>query len=141
MNMLAKALDQQQPLTLFPDKEKQIIFGLPPSKSNSYFVVYSKKKDRTFLLKSEAVKKYEKQFDLQCIKYRNRNINTFFAIEIDVYYPNNRSDLDGASKIVMDCLQMVGAITNDNLCNRLVMNKFIDKSNPRIEFSIKPTTI
>lgn len=140
MTLLAKALDQSTP-SLFVDKEKQVILGLPPSKSNSYFVVYSKKKERTFLLKSEAVKKYEKQFDLQCIKYRNRNIDTYFSIEIDVYYPNNRSDLDGAAKIILDCLQMVGAIKNDNLCNKLIMNKFIDKLNPRIEFSIKQTTI
>jgi len=136
MTLLAKALNQSTP-TLFPSPNKEVILGLPPSKSNSYFVVYSKKKDRTFVLKSEAVKKYERQFALQCMKYKNQNIEEFFTLEIDVYYPNNRSDLDGAAKIILDCLQSVGAIKNDNLCTRLVMNKYLDKLNPRVELLLK----
>lgn len=57
-------------------------------------------------------------------------------IEIDVYYPHDRSDLDNSLKVVLDCLQVVGAIENDKHCGRIVANKFLDKLNPRIEFTL-----
>ena len=46
------------------------------------------------------------------------------------------SDLDNHAKVVLDCLQKVGAIKNDNKCVKIVAEKFLDKVNPRIEFKL-----
>jgi len=141
MIMLARALDQSTPL-LFVDQEKQVILGTPPSKSNCYKIITFKSKDpskhsHASLAKTPALKQYERDFQIQCNKYRNKQIDEYFTIEVDVYYPNQRSDLDNSAKVILDCLQTVGAISNDNLCTRLVMNKYLDKIHPRIEFIIK----
>jgi len=121
--------------------DTQVIYGTPPSKSNCYIIIILKNKDKTkehgSLAKGKALKQYEKDFFIQCNKYRNKNIDEYFIFEMDVYYPNQRSDLDNSAKIVLDCLQQCHAITNDNKCVRMVMNKFLDKQNPRIEFIIK----
>lgn len=127
-----------------PQKQiiKQVILGTIPSKSNSYRIITFKSKDKSkehaSLAKTTALRKYEEAFFMQCGKYRNYNIDELFTIEVDVYYPSQRSDLDGCFKILMDCLQKIGAIKNDNKCTRIVANKFIDKDNPRIEFTLKP---
>lgn len=121
--------------------EKQVIHGTIPSKSNCYIIITFRakppKKSHPSLAKTKALKQYEKDFFIQCNKYRNANIDSYFSIEVDVYYPNQRSDLDNSLKVLMDCLQTVKAIENDNKCVRIVANKFLDKNNPRIEFTLK----
>lgn len=64
-------------------------------------------------------------------------IEGFFELYVNVYYPSNRSDLDGALKCLLDSLQKVGAIKNDNKCVKIVAQKFIDKERPRVEFELK----
>jgi len=142
-NMLSRALDQSTPL-LFVEKEKQVILGTIPSKSNCYIIITLKSKEgksHGSLAKTKVLKQYENDFAIQCNKYRNKNIDEYFTLEVDVYYPNQRSDLDNSLKILLDCLQKVGAIANDNKCTRIVANKFLDKLNPRIEFTIKKSFI
>jgi Holliday junction resolvase RusA-like endonuclease len=64
-------------------------------------------------------------------------IDVPFEFYVDVFYPSKRSDLDGSFKIVLDCLQKAKVIKNDNNCSLIHARKFIDKENPRIEFTIK----
>jgi len=64
-------------------------------------------------------------------------IEGYLQIELDVFYPSQRGDLDGSLKIFLDCLQKVKAFDNDNKVTRIVLNKFKDPFNPRIEFEIK----
>jgi Holliday junction resolvase RusA-like endonuclease len=47
-----------------------------------------------------------------------------------------RSDIDNSLKVQLDCLQKCKAIKNDNLCVKIVAEKFVDKENPRVEFKI-----
>lgn len=115
---------------------KQVILGNVPSKSNCYKII--KIANHGSLAKTDALKGYEDAFFIQCNKYRNKMIESYFEIELDVYYPTQRSDLDNSLKIIMDCLQKIKAIKNDNKCVRIVANKFLDKKNPRIEFELKP---
>jgi len=126
---------------LFDDAGKQIIYGTPPSKSNCYVIINFKSKAtgkaHSSLAKTSRLKQYEKDFYIQCNQYRNKNMEGYFQFEMDVYYPNQKSDLDNSLKVVLDCLQQVNAFKNDNLCTRIVANKFLDKLNPRIEFTIK----
>jgi len=119
--------------------KKQVVFGVVPSKSNSYRIVRINGASR--IAKTKAVTDYEKSFIMQCILYRNANIDTEFDFYMDVFYPNRRSDIDGSLKIVLDCAQKVNAIKNDNLCQKIVVRKFLDKANPRIEFVITPIKI
>ena len=109
----------------------QTIYGLVPSKSNSYRISDNR------LYKTAALSKYEATFYIQCNKYRNANIEGYFEFYIDVYYPNQRSDLDGVFKVVLDCLQKVKAISNDNKAVLIHARKFLDKESPRIEFRIE----
>lgn len=109
------------------------ILGDCPSKANSYKIVTLGGHAR--LAKTKVLQAYEKSFALQC-KFRSLDIKEFFQIDMDVYYPNNRKDLDGAWKIVLDCLQQNGVIHNDRECLELHARKMIDKNNPRVEITI-----
>ena len=115
-------------------KHEQIILGSVPSKSNCYRIVTIG--GHSSLAKTSAMKAFEQKFYLQCGAYRNRNINGFFELYADVYFQSNQPDLDNSLKGLLDCLQTCGAIKNDRNCVKIVANKFIDKTNPRIEFSL-----
>lgn len=122
--------------------EKQVIIGVVPSKSNCYKIITFKSKDSSksphaSLAKTQALQKYEKDFFIQCNKYRKANIDGYFEFEMDVYYPNQRADLDNSLKVVLDCLQKIEAFPNDNKCTRIVVNKFVDAARPRVEFTIQ----
>ncbi len=121
---------------------KQVIKGNPPSKSNCYKIITFKSKDpakhpHSSLAKTPALVQYEKDFFIQCNLYRHIRIEEYFEFEMDVYYPSQRSDLDNSLKCVLDCLQKMGIIKNDNLCVDIHVRKFLDKLNPRIEFTLK----
>lgn len=109
---------------------KQVIHGTCPSKSNCYRI------GTHALYKTNALTQYENNFYIQCNHYRNANIKGYFEFHINVYYPNQRADLDNSLKVTLDCLQRVKAIENDNKCVKIVAQKFLDKKAPRIEFEI-----
>ena len=72
----------------------------------------------------------------QCTKYRSRRISTRFRLFVRVWHSSVRFDLDNSLKTLLDCLQMVGAITDDKLCFQIEAEKRIDKYHPRIEFAL-----
>lgn len=115
-------------------KHEQVIYGQIPSKSNCYKIVTLA--GHGSLAKTSAMEEFEKKFYLQCGAYRNRNIQGFFELYADVYFQSNKPDLDNSLKGLLDCLQGCKAIKNDRNCVKIVANKFIDKNNPRIEFTI-----
>lgn len=115
-------------------KHEQVILGQPPSKSNCYKVITIG--GHGSLGKTSALYAYEKAFALQCGAYRDRMIEGFFKLDIDVYFQSNQPDLDNAMKVVLDCLQNCKAIKNDRQCTEIHARKFIDKNNPRIEFTL-----
>lgn len=107
-----------------------IITGQVPSKSNGYRIGNNR------LYKTAELKSYEINFSWQIKKHITEIIKNPFQIWIHVYFQSNRSDLDNAAKIILDCLQENKIILNDRLCSILLMEKHIDKINPRIEFKI-----
>lgn len=129
-------------MSLFDTDEKQVILGAVPSKSNCYVLIAHKikngEKHRAAMVKSHRLRKYEEAFYLQCNRYRNAKIQGHFTLEADVYFPTKLSDLDNCLKVILDCLEDVAAFENDNMCVRVVANKYVDKTNPRIEFTVKP---
>ena len=114
-------------------KHEVVIYGSIPSKSNQYKIITLN--GHGSLAKTSAMKEFEKKFYLQC-GYRNRNIQGFFELYADVYFQSNQPDLDNSLKGLLDCLQSCKAIKNDRNCVKIVANKYIDKNNPRIEFTI-----
>lgn len=119
-------------------KHEQVIYGQAPSKANTYKIitVVTNGKRHGSLSKTDALRKYEHDFYLQCGAYRNKNISGFFELYVDVYFHSNQPDLDNSLKVILDCLQGCKAIKNDRNCVKIVANKFVDKNNPRIEFTI-----
>lgn len=119
----------------------EVIKGNVPSKSNCYRIITFKSKDpnkktHPSLAKTKDLKAYETAFQLQCRKYRNAGIDAEFGIDLVVYYDSRRPDLDNSLKVILDCLQVAGAIKNDNLCVDIRARRKIDKQNPRIEFTL-----
>ncbi len=114
--------------------DKQVIIGHCPSKANSYRIITIC--GHGSLAKTSALKDYEQSFYLQCDKYRNKMINGLFELDLKVFYESQRPDLDNALKIILDCLQGCKAIKNDRSCVKIIAQKFIDKTNPRIEFEL-----
>lgn len=112
---------------------RQTIYGLPPSKSNSYRIITIH--GHGSLAKTQVTKKYEESFFMQC-GLRNANIDKRFKLTIDVYFSSDRPDLDNSCKVVLDMLQSCKVIKNDRLCSEIHARKLIDKENPRIEFEI-----
>lgn len=110
------------------------ILGKVPSKSNSYRIIAFN--GHASLAKTNELKDYEKSFHIQC-KHKGLNIDCPFILYIDVYFENNRPDLDNSLKAILDCLQSSGVIKNDRLCRKIVVERFIDKKSPRIELKIE----
>ena len=109
------------------------ITGTTPSKSNCYRIITIG--GRSTLGKTAALEAFEKSFYWQC-PVRNLEISKQFEFHARVFYPSMRSDIDNSLKVLLDCLQHTKTIRNDNLCVKVVAEKFIDKSNPRVEFKI-----
>ncbi|CAB4137587.1 Rus Holliday junction resolvase [uncultured Caudovirales phage] len=105
------------------------IKGQVPSKSNGYKIAGKR------LYKSSELKDYEWHFLFQTPKIIQK-IEGKFGITMSVYFQSNRSDLDNAAKVILDCLQVSGIIKNDRNCWQLQMTKQIDKLNPRVEIFI-----
>lgn len=112
----------------------QTVLGNAPSKSNSYRIITLA--GHGSLAKTQALKAFESNFYMQCGKYRNLNIGGYFEFYCRVFYPSMRSDIDNSLKCLLDCLQHAKAIKNDNLCVKVVAEKYVDKVNPRVEFKI-----
>lgn len=114
--------------------EIETIYGQVIGKANNYMVVPGGSGKR--LIKNEKIREYERLFASQCKIYRNKRISSRFQLSVHVYNTSDRHDLDNALKTICDCLQYVGAITDDNLCSKIVAEKSIDRRNPRVEFMI-----
>lgn len=112
----------------------QTIIGQTPSKSNSYKIITLS--GHGSLAKTTGLKTYENSFYMQVGKYRNLMIEGYFELHLRVYFATMSHDLDNSLKIILDCLQYTKTIKNDNRCVKIVAEKFIDKTNPRIEFRL-----
>lgn len=111
------------------------IRGDVPSKANAYRIITIR--GHASLSKTQGLKAYEKSFFLQC-PCRDLHITSFFSIDLDVFYANNRKDLDGSFKILLDCLQQCDVIKNDRECIEIHARKMVDKINPRVDIVIRP---
>ena len=110
------------------------ILGQVPSKSNSYKVVTLG--GHGSLARTDALVRYAANFYMQMGRYRSLGVQGMFELHADVYFTTMSHDLDNSLKVLLDCLQKGGAIRNDNRCVKIVVRKFIDRNNPRVELQI-----
>lgn len=115
--------------------EIEVIHGQIIAKANHYQAVPGKFGAKR-IIKDEKIRAYEKSFMQQCKIYRNKGISSRFRLFVRVFHSSVRFDLDNSLKTLLDCLQMVGAITDDKLCFQIEAEKKIDRYHPRIEFAI-----
>lgn len=115
--------------------EIETIYGQVIAKANHYQAVPSRNGEKR-IIKDEKIRAYERSFMEQCQIYRNKGISGRFRLFVRVWHSSVRFDLDNSLKTLLDCLQMVGAITDDKLCFQIEAEKKIDRYHPRIEFAI-----
>lgn len=120
--------------------ETETILGQVIGKANNYQAVPDKDGKRR-IIKTDKLRRYEQSFIKQCKLYKGKQICTPFALNVVVYFATTKNDLDNALKTLLDCLQYVGAITNDCFCCKINAEKRTDKERPRIEFSITPFSV
>lgn len=113
----------------------ETINGQIVAKANNYRAVQSGA-GKSRIIKSDKLRAYEQSFKKQCVVYAGKMISSPFELIVTVYYQRQKNDLDNSLKTLLDCLQDVGAITDDAMCIRLVADKRIDVKRPRIEFAI-----
>ena len=113
----------------------ETIIGQIIPKANNYLAVPDSDGGRR-IIKNDAIRDYERSFCLQCIKYKDKRISSRFRLFAEIWQRSFRFDLDNSLKTLLDCLQYVGAITDDNLCVEIVARKRIDPVNPRVKFAI-----
>jgi crossover junction endodeoxyribonuclease RusA len=61
-----------------------------------------------------------------------------FAVEITVYFRDNRGDLDNRLKPILDILQAARLIENDRLARDIVLRWAIDTKAPRVLVELRP---
>lgn len=96
--------------------EIEVIQGqiIAKAKANHYQAISGKGGTRR-IIKDEKIRTYEKSFMRQCSVYRDKRISGRFRLFVKVWR-SVRFDLDNSLKTLLDCLQMVEAIEDDNLC-------------------------
>lgn len=114
----------------------ETIHGQIIPKANNYKAVPDRATGGRRIIKSDKIRAYEQSFAAQCKVYAGQRIDQPFELITTIYYSSTKFDLDNSLKTLLDCLQYVGAITNDNLCMRITADKKIDKYNPRVEFAV-----
>lgn len=115
--------------------EVETIHGQIIAKANHYQAVPGKGGAKR-IIKDEKIRAYERSFMQQCRIYRNKGISSRFRLFVRVWHSSVRFDLDNSLKTILDCLELVGAITDDRLCYWIEAEKRIDKYHPRIEFAL-----
>ena len=116
--------------------QMETIYGQVVSKANNYTIGNNEGIGR-HIVKTPELKAYERDFVNQCKIYGGRLIDGHFTLYATIYESSTRYDLDNALKTILDCLQMANAITNDNLCVKIVADKKLDRRNPRVVFAIE----
>lgn len=110
------------------------LLGQPFSKANSRKIV--KFGNRPASIKSDKARAYEESalWQLRPILRHHRPYTKPVAVEMTIYYPDRRQDLDPS--LILDILQKAGLYENDRLVEEMHLFRAVDKTNPRTEIAI-----
>ena len=109
----------------------QQIYGECVSKANSRRLVHIKGKAR--FIKSEKALLFVKDLQAQAKKIKPL-LSKDLEGKIKIYYSSRRPDLDPS--LVMDALEGIW-YENDRQFKRLILEKYLDKKNPRVEVFVR----
>tara|TARA_R110000744_G_scaffold5671_3_gene20137 strand:+ start:664 stop:1059 length:396 start_codon:yes stop_codon:yes gene_type:complete len=109
----------------------QQFYGECVSKANSRRLVQIKGKVR--FIKSEKALLFVKDLQIQAKKIKPL-LSKDLEGKIKIYYSSRRPDLDPS--LVMDALEGIW-YENDRQFKRLILEKYLDKKNPRVEVFIR----
>lgn len=127
---MSLALSEIRP-RLFPNGVQFTIHGQLYSMKNSKIA-----RRGGFPVKHQKARQFEKDFALQVPpEYRNLRLQGPLRINVTVYYPSRRQDLDAA--LVFDCLQKSGVIANDRDLIEQHLYREVSKDKPRVEISLE----
>ena len=104
----------------------------PPS-ANRYWRVF-----RGRAVKSAEARAYQAHVAAIATRHGMRPVCGDVAVTLDVYRPAKRGDLDNTAKVTLDALKGF-AFGDDKQVVELVMKRFDDKNNPRIEVAVTET--
>lgn len=92
--------------------------------------------DRPASIKSAKALSYEESALLQLkLKLgRHKPFTVPVAVEMTIFYPDRRQDLDPS--LILDVMQKAGVYQNDRLVHEMHLFRAIDKANPRAEIAI-----
>lgn len=108
--------------------------GQPFSKANSRII--RQFRGRPISIKSEKALAYEEDalWQLKASLGRHKPFTVPVAVEMTIYYPNRRQDLDPS--LILDIMQKAGIYENDRLVEEMHLFRAIDKNNPRAEIAV-----
>lgn len=118
----------------------QIIVHGTPISTNA---AYRKGRAGRGLFMTEEAKAWKKQIALEAQnmtierRWTDEQYTAPFLVELEIYRPANRGDVNNFDKLVLDALQGI-AYDNDSQVQSLLLTKFVDKANPRIVIYLKP---
>lgn len=108
----------------------KITLPYPPSLNRLYRAVGNR------VLISKDGRNYKNEVQKQVLFQKTSKLTGEIAIEIKVYRPQKRGDLDNTLKALIDSLQGI-CYENDSQIIEIKAYRFDDKQNPRAEVSIK----
>jgi len=110
------------------------ILGQPFSKANSRRVFMQAGRLRS--IKSAKALQYEESalWQLKTALKGHRTLTKDVAVEITIYYPDKRQDLDPS--LILDIMQKAGVYENDRQVKEMHLFRAIDKTNPRAVITV-----
>lgn len=116
-----------------------VVLGQPQRKDNRRMIVKNRRTVKPMVIKSREALTYVQSFDRQIMSWQRAGYVGPVEVKLIMYYRNNRSDLppELIPELIFDCLQKVGVFKNDRQIVRCVMEKRIDKENPRVAWAVR----
>lgn len=110
---------------------------LPPS-VNSYHRSVTTRAGFSKVLISQEGRAWKKKALQLVAMQRPKAVDGDVAIALVVYFKNRRRDLDNVAKPTLDLLQAAGLFENDRQVTWLLLERRMDKGNPRVEVTVTP---
>lgn len=109
---------------------KLILKTMPPAVNQSY------KSGKGRFYKAEASKSAQDAIRWETkAQYRGKPLTGPVGVEIDLYEPSKRRDIDSGIKSLLDCLTGI-VYGDDRQVEELIVHKHTDKEKPRVEITV-----
>lgn len=97
---------------------------------------HCKKPLHMLTIANEKAQDFEEAFRAQLPKDAQQHLEVPVRVDIEIFYPSNRQDVDEA--LVLDLLQKFRVIENDRQVVAKYVEKRVDERNPRVVVQVHP---